>query len=72
MVFRHVYLPNRVIACRRDADFESGSPHLDPIFIGKHTEPQTPAVFMCEKFACQAPVVGKKAVLNLWDSLSVS
>ncbi|QDU93592.1 thioredoxin domain-containing protein [Lignipirellula cremea] len=71
---RRRYLPNRVLACRRhpedpeDDVFESP---LDPLFAGKTAAPnEGPAVYICENFACQAPVYGEEAVLAAWDRLA--
>ena len=66
---RQRYLPNKVVACRRSADQEHGSVYLDPIFLGRHLEGNSPAVFVCEKFVCGAPVIGKEAILEKWHQL---
>ena len=55
------YLPNRVLACRQPGDLGS-SPHLAPLFHGKTLAGEEPTVYVCENFACQAPVTGRAAV----------
>ncbi len=65
---RQRFLPNAVVACRSPADSGGGSP-LDTAFAGK-TWIGEPTVYVCENFACQAPVTGRDAALRLWDELS--
>lgn len=66
---RRRYLPNRVLACRAPGH-EGGSRHLAPLFKGKECSGVEPTVYLCENFACQAPVSGREAVLGLWDRLT--
>ena len=66
---RRRYLPNRVVACRAPGR-EGGSPHLAPLFQGKSLCGAEPTVYLCENFACQAPVSGRQAVIGLWDRLA--
>ena len=68
---RRRYLPNYVIACRPKAALDDSSPELDPIFLGRAAQGEAPTVFICEKFACQAPVQGPQAVMNTWSSLEL-
>jgi len=68
---RSRYFPNRVIACRPQADVEDASPELHPIFLGKTNAPQSPTVYVCERFACQEPVSGKDAVIATWQGLAM-
>jgi hypothetical protein len=63
------YLPNRVLACRKPGD-QGSSPHLAPLFHGKTLAGEEPTVYVCENFACQAPVTGRAAVSALWDRLT--
>ena len=63
------FLPNRVIACRTGKD-EYHSPHLEPLFAGKTGQPPAPTVYVCERFACQAPVHGGEAIRALWKKLA--
>jgi len=66
---RHRYVPNHVVACRRPgAGEEPGI--LQPAFAGKKMLEAEPTVFLCENFACQAPVAGREAVVRLWDRLA--
>lgn len=64
---RHRYLPNKVVACRPPGT-TSTSP-LDPLFAGKEPAGAQPAVYVCENFACQAPVFGKEAAIATWERL---
>jgi hypothetical protein len=66
---RRRYLPNRVVACRAPGR-EGGSRHLAPLFQGKSLSGAEPTVYLCENFACQAPVSGRQAVIRLWDRLA--
>jgi hypothetical protein len=63
------YLPNRVLACRQPGA-PGGSPHLAPLFQGKTVAGAEPTVYVCENFACQAPVAGRAAVGTLWERLA--
>ncbi len=63
------YLPNRVVACRAPGG-QGGSPHLSALFQGKSPAGEEPTVYVCENFACQAPVSGREAVIRLWDRLA--
>lgn len=65
---RRRYLPNRVVACRAPGR-GAGSRHLAPLFRGKSLCGAEPTVYLCENFACQAPVSGRQAVIGLWDRL---
>ena len=64
------YVSNRVIACRAQGNNPDGSIHVDPIFVGKQSLDPAPTVYVCEKFACAAPVRGKQAAKTLWEKLA--
>jgi hypothetical protein len=64
---RRRYVPNRVIACRVAETRHSGP--LDPLFAGKALAGPPPGVFICENFACQAPVFGRAAAIAAWEGL---
>ena len=64
------YLPNRVIACRTVADVEDGSVDIDPIFTGKVAGKPIPTVYVCERFACQAPLHGVEPAVRKWADLA--
>jgi uncharacterized protein YyaL (SSP411 family) len=71
---QHRFVPNRVVAGRHAAQAYR-SPHLDSLFEGKEFDgpadsPREPLVFVCENFACQAPVEGAAAIEALWDRLA--
>ncbi len=62
------FIPNRVIACRPQAEF-AGTHFLDAIFLGRCPLYGRPSVFVCQKFACEAPVSGKEAAIGKWGDL---
>ena len=55
------YIPNFALAVRSAADAPDGSIHLNPIFIGREPHPGSPAIYICEKFVCQAPIHASEA-----------
>ncbi len=62
------FIPNRVIACRPQPEYE-GTHFLDAIFLGRIPLYGHPSVFICQKFACEAPVSGKEAAIGKWGDL---
>jgi uncharacterized protein len=60
------YWPNKVVALRSDPAV--GSPHLAALFAGKQRSTAEPSVYLCQDFACQAPVVGPEAAAALFDA----
>ena len=64
------WIPNRVVACRAQADVADGSVELDPIFLGRQTTDAAPVVYVCQRFVCGAPAHGKDAAKRLWESLA--
>jgi len=66
----HRYIPNRVLACRKPDRVNQGSSALAELFVRKQLDGAEPAVFICERFACQAPVYGLTAALAAWDRLA--
>jgi uncharacterized protein YyaL (SSP411 family) len=67
---RRRYIPNRVVACRSDADQRPRSSHLDPLFAGKSLADIQPAVYICQSFTCDAPVYGLDAAKVAWERLT--
>ena len=65
------FLPNKVVACRADAEAENGSGELDPIFTGRQKTGE-PTVYVCENFTCQAPVAGQGAAVAKWQELETT
>ncbi len=55
------YIPNHVLAFRAEPSRDGGSPLLNPIFIGREPKPDGPSIYICEKFACQAPLHATEA-----------
>ena len=74
------YIPNKLIAFRGHeaasgaADELRGdrSTALDPLFAGKLVSDEATTVYICENFACQAPVVGVENILQEWQRLASS
>ena len=67
--FRQRFIPNRVLACRPSPAHSKGSSSLDPIFHQKNPVGDDPTIFVCQNFACDAPLSGKTAALEKWISL---
>jgi uncharacterized protein YyaL (SSP411 family) len=68
MSLRHGFAPNKVLACRSPQGESYRSPALEPLFAGKQLSGPEPGVWVCENFACQAPVFGKEAVAAIQRS----
>ncbi len=66
---RRRFIPDKVVALRPGSQAIAGSA-LDPLFAGKTALDPPPTVFLCERFACQAPVTGCEAALGLWRKLA--
>jgi uncharacterized protein len=63
------YLPNKVVACRATNQASREASPLAPLFAGKKLEGPEPGVFICERFACRAPVYGTAAAVEAWEGL---
>jgi uncharacterized protein YyaL (SSP411 family) len=76
-VWQH-YIPNKLVAHRggvatagsADASRGARSHALDSLFAGKQAIKGAPTAYVCENFACQAPVVGVDAILKEWERLA--
>ena len=80
---RQLYIPNKLVAFRseptRPAATEAAvgneaqrgirSAALDPLFAGKEALEPSPTVYLCENFACQAPVSGVGDAMAAWERL---
>ena len=66
---RRRFIPNRVVACRRSSRVSGGSSALDALFDGREPEEESPTVFVCQNFACKAPVSGRSPIMEVWRSL---
>jgi uncharacterized protein YyaL (SSP411 family) len=64
------FIPRRVLG--RGKPGQQHSQHLAPLFAGRTSAGEQPSVFICENFACQAPVSGLAAIREEWDKLSNS
>jgi uncharacterized protein YyaL (SSP411 family) len=77
-LLRRTYLPNVVVAYRPDAIPQgahaprspadasrspSQSTHLEPLFAGRSAVDGQPTLFVCRNFTCQAPLVGREAIV---------
>ena len=63
------FIPHRVLAGRY-ASQEYKSQHLGPLFKGREAPTEEARVFVCENFACRAPVEGQEAIESLWKQLA--
>lgn len=61
---RHGFAPNKVLACRAPQSEAYRSRALGPLFAGKQLSGPEPGVWVCENFACQAPVFASEALLH--------
>jgi uncharacterized protein YyaL (SSP411 family) len=71
---RRAYLPHCVLAFRAqvadasrssaNAQSTTNSPHLEPLFAGRTGIDGQPTLFVCEDYACQAPLVGRESILT--------
>ena len=77
------FVPNKVVAMRNAkadsaSDPAAGRKHsaaLDPLFADKQGgdgDDDGPTVYVCENFACQAPVTGREAIVAKWAELQPS
>jgi uncharacterized protein YyaL (SSP411 family) len=69
-ILRKQFLPNKVVALRKDATVEPSL--LDPLFAGKQLATEQPTLFVCENFTCQTPVSGAAAIAEargLWPEV---
>ncbi|MCA9262327.1 MAG: thioredoxin domain-containing protein [Planctomycetales bacterium] len=57
------YAPNRVLAMRVNLAGAHRSPHLNPLFLGRELVDDQPTAYLCHDHACEAPVVGRAAIL---------
>jgi uncharacterized protein YyaL (SSP411 family) len=64
------YIPNKLVAFRaQGAPAANQSRVLNGLFANKDG-PALPTVYICQNFACQAPVAGIDEVLAAWDRLA--
>nr|MCU0873817.1 thioredoxin domain-containing protein [Pirellulaceae bacterium] len=66
---RRRYQPNHLVACRTPDRADDGGA-MESAFRGKTMLAAEPTVYICENFACQAPVSGVEAALQAWDELT--
>lgn len=57
------WCPNLSVVCRVEDDASPRSKIIDQVIEGKSVIDNQPTLYVCKGFACQAPVVGKDAVL---------
>jgi len=63
------FVPNKVVS-RRAPGASEASASLESLFAGKEAVGGKPAAYICENFACQAPVAGEREILAAWDRLA--
>jgi uncharacterized protein YyaL (SSP411 family) len=65
---RRSYLPHAMVAYRPGSSWQGAdtgrSPVLDPLFAGRTAIDGQPTLFVCEDYACQAPLVGRESILT--------
>jgi uncharacterized protein YyaL (SSP411 family) len=71
---RKRFIPNKLVAFRPASvgsvpQGEHRSEALDGLFAGKESLDPPPTVYICENFACQAPIAGVADVLAAWQRL---
>jgi uncharacterized protein YyaL (SSP411 family) len=54
---------------KQGAPAENQSRALDALFANKNA-PAQPTVYICQNYACQAPIAGIDEVLAAWDRLA--
>jgi uncharacterized protein YyaL (SSP411 family) len=62
------FIPNKVVAC--SANPSSALPHLAAMFEGKRPSGESPTLFVCENFTCQAPVSGREGTIAAIQQLA--
>jgi uncharacterized protein YyaL (SSP411 family) len=66
---RRRYLPRKVVACRTNQADRQRSNALSGLFAGKQPQPGQMALFVCENFGCQKPILGKAAAITALNDL---
>jgi uncharacterized protein YyaL (SSP411 family) len=61
------FIPRRVLG--RGKPGQQHSVHLASLFADRTSASDQPSIFICENFACQAPVSGLEAIRQEWDKL---
>ena len=66
------FWPTRVVAWRPTAPAAGKPTALEALFQGKSPQTPAPTVYVCEGFACQAPLAGRaaaEAAFTHWAAL---
>jgi uncharacterized protein len=63
------YMPNKLVAVRKSGAANGGKA-LEGLFAGKNPERGQATLFVCQNFACLAPVAGRKAIEQKWKELA--
>jgi uncharacterized protein len=64
-LLRQRFVPNKVVVLRNPASQTAArSAAMSELFEGKSSGPLQPALFLCEDFACEAPVFGREAIAS--------
>ena len=64
------FIPNKVMAWREASDHPEGSHRVDPIFQGRRSGVPSPTIFVCRGFTCGAPIYGRQAAQQLWQTMA--
>lgn len=65
------YLPNHV-AAYRNGDSQYRSEYISGLFANRTAAAGELTVYVCENFACQAPVTGLTAILEKWSEVETA
>ena len=65
---RRRYWPNKLVAAAAANATPAPDSPLAGLFAGKSASESAPTAFICENFACQAPLVGRDAILQAWQT----
>jgi uncharacterized protein YyaL (SSP411 family) len=69
---RRRYVPRKVLAFGDAGAGAPASTALAGLLEGKRTVDGRPTAYLCQNFACQAPAVGREAILAAWERLAAS
>jgi hypothetical protein len=58
------------VACRPGTSLAKDSTALAAAFAGKRLDGPEPGVFICQDFACEAPLFGQKRAIAAWEALA--
>jgi uncharacterized protein YyaL (SSP411 family) len=68
---RRRFLPRKLVAFRPVSSAHTYS-LLDDLFAGKSAATSEPVAWLCENYTCQAPHIGRAAIVAAWEQLETS